>query len=122
MERLGSNEDFRRVYAAGKVQYGRYVVVTALPVDEDVTRVGFSVSKKVGKAVARNLIKRRLREIVRTAAELKPGYHVVVGAKRSSTSATYNQLRADVLRAMQGLGLLPRSIGGGEKWLRLSFY
>jgi len=115
MKRLASKEDFRRVYAGGQLQYGRYVVVTALPVDDDTVRVGFSVGKKVGNAVTRNRVKRRLREIVRAAAaEIKPGYYIVVGAKRSSPAASFQELRADLLEAMQGLKCLRRTIEGGE--------
>ena len=67
MERLASREDFRRVYACGQLQYGRYVVVTALPVDEQ-----------------------PVREIVREVAHLlTPGYHIVVGAKRTSACASF---------------------------------
>jgi ribonuclease P protein component len=115
LERLASKEDFRRVYAGGNLKYGRYVVVTALPVDEEIVRVGFSVGRKVGNAVTRNRIKRRMREIVRgVSPELAPGYHIVIGAKRSSAAASFADLRADLLKAMQGLRCLPRMMNGGE--------
>ena len=115
MERLASREDFRRVYACGQLQYGRYVVVTALPVDGQTVRIGFSVGRKVGNAVKRNRVKRRLREIVREVAHLlTPGYHIVVGAKRTSACASFAELRTDLFRVMQGLDCLPRTINGGE--------
>lgn len=110
MERLKSPQEFSLVYRRGNPRFGRYVVVSALPTDREVSRVGFAVSKKVGNAVVRNRIKRRLRAIF---AELEPfvaaGYDFVVGAKRSSPEAKFCQLKQDVCRVMEGSGFLTRT-------------
>jgi ribonuclease P protein component len=70
--RLSRSEDFSRVYRAGRSVANRYLVVyyferpaTAVEDTEDVPRLGFSVSKRLGGAVERNRIKRVLREVVR---------------------------------------------------------
>jgi len=63
--RLRSSADFARTVRGG-VRVGRStLVVHALRHGEDVTRVGFVVSKAVGGAVVRNRVKRRLRALVR---------------------------------------------------------
>jgi ribonuclease P protein component len=54
-------------------------VVTAAPNGGTVSRVGFTVSKRVGRAHVRNLVRRRLREAMRDCLrELAPGYDVVI--------------------------------------------
>ncbi|MGI9021318.1 MAG: ribonuclease P protein component [Solirubrobacterales bacterium] len=64
--RLSRSGDFDRVYREGRSQGNRYVVVHAFPrpagEDPDETRLGVSVSRKVGGAVERNAVKRALRE------------------------------------------------------------
>jgi ribonuclease P protein component len=115
VERLTRPEDFNSVYKKGTLKFGRYVVITALQSDQSVTRVGYSVSKKIGNAVTRNRVKRRLREIVRgMARQIRPGYDIVIGAKRSSPRAAFSELEADLYRIMQGLGCLERNTGGEE--------
>lgn len=95
-QRLTRREDFRRVYRNGSIKFGRYLVVHLLPVTDDSTKVGISVSKKVGNAVVRNRVKRRLREIVRLNWEQLPERHYVVfGAKAKSRYASHQQLQAD---------------------------
>jgi ribonuclease P protein component len=59
--------------------------------------VGFTVSRKVGKAVVRNRIRRRLREITRhQSASLATGVDYVVVAFRESTTATFVSLREEL--------------------------
>ena len=59
-------------------------------------KVGFSVSKKVGKAFVRNKVKRRLRECIRPhLGDVKNGLYVIV-ARPSAAEATFQSLQRDV--------------------------
>lgn len=70
-------------------------------------RVGYTVSTKLGKAVTRNRIRRRLREIYRlNAPNLKKGYNIVVVARARSINGDYHKMEKAFLRAAKELGLL----------------
>ena len=69
-------------------------------------RIGFTCSKKVGNAVARNRAKRRLREIARIELPVhgKAGWDYVLIGRRDTTAArNYSQLRSDLVRALSRL-------------------
>lgn len=108
-KKLTRPEDYRTVYRAGSLKFGKYVAVHVLEEGEAPTIVGISVSKKVGKAVTRNKVKRRLREVVRQLyQDILPGYQIVIGAKAKSQNASFLELRDDFCRVMKGLGLLKK--------------
>ena len=70
-----------------------------------VNRFGITVSGKLGNAVARNRIRRRLKEIYRlNEASLLPGYDIVIVARMKSNFARYTELNKDFLRLSQKLG------------------
>lgn len=75
--------------------------------DGKVSRVGFAVGKKVGNAVARNKVKRRLRAIMQgQAGRISPGFDVIIGAKQKSVTASFRDLEEDVCRVLKYSGLL----------------
>jgi len=76
----------------------------------DVTRVGFAIGVKVAKrAVVRNLLKRRLREIFRKLLPtVAPGYDLVVMARPGSTELEFDELKAVVSGLMVKTGLVGR--------------
>lgn len=74
--------------------------------DSAMVRVGFTASKKVGNAVARNRAKRRLREIARLDLTNlgQPGFdYVLIGRAGATADAPFDQLRADLARALAKL-------------------
>ena len=102
MERLKNPREFSLVYSQGTPCFGKYIVVSILPTKSQVSRVGFAVSKKIGNAVMRNKIKRRLRAIMQdVASQVSPGYDLVIGAKRSATSASFSDLDRDLRLALK---------------------
>ena len=70
----------------------RLLVLRALPNGLGHSRFGFVVSKRVGNAVSRNLVKRRLREVVRQY-RVKDGWDAVIIARRGAADAEFLQLK-----------------------------
>jgi len=107
VERLRNPREFSHVYNKGTPCFGRHVVVSAVPTGKEVSRVGFAVSKKIGTAVTRNKVRRRLKAIVQELTnQFSPGYDVVIGAKRSAVGASFADLQEDVRSVLKKGGLL----------------
>lgn len=107
--RLRRREEFRRIYAGGKAYPESCVVLHVLPLTDrpDECQVGFSVSKKVGNAVVRNQVKRRLREIVKPLLpRIKGGSQLVIAARTRAAGVPFSDLAASVTRALTRSGLL----------------
>ena len=73
---LNQPKQYKLVYEKGGTVKNSFLVMRTFPNDLVVTRYGFSVSRRVGKAVTRNKIKRWLREILRET-QVKPGWDLV---------------------------------------------
>ena len=83
------------VYDKGSSWVSDLVVIKALPNGLTLSRYGFSVSRRVGKAVVRNRVKRLLREILRLTP-LQPGWDVIFIARPLAASAEYANLEKSV--------------------------
>ena len=92
--RLQKNRAFQYVYRKGHSAACRNLVLLVAPGRE--LKVGFSVSKKVGNAVIRNRVRRRLRECFRPlTGDVKPGLYVIV-ARPAAAEAAFDALEKDV--------------------------
>lgn len=92
---LNQPKQYELVYNKGSSMASNLLVMKVLPNGLGLTRYGFSVSRKVGKAVTRNRVKRLLREILRVAP-LKPGWDMVFIARPRTAQATYWELERSV--------------------------
>ncbi len=102
--RLQKNRAFQYVYRKGRSVACRDLVMLLAPGRE--LKVGFSVSKKIGNAVTRNRVKRRLRECFRPwLGDVKTGLYVIV-ARSSAAEATFETLREDVSYLLKKHGAL----------------
>lgn len=97
--------------AASKARYQTAPSLTVQMRNRDdgdaAVRVGFTCSKKVGNAVARNRAKRRLREIARLDLQTlaKAGHdYVLIGKKNATATREFEAMRADLAKALGKLG------------------
>lgn len=105
--RITTSRDFRRVYRSGNKKSGRFLKLYYLVNKHGSTRFGYSISKKVGKAVIRNRLKRRLRAICRQhLAFFQPGIDVVLVARERAVDASYGELEKEVLNLSRGEKIL----------------
>ena len=89
---LTRSQQYAQVQTMGRSWSCELLVMRAMPNDLDRSRLGFSVSKRVGKAVVRNKVKRRLREILRSVS-LRPGRDIVFIARPAAAAADFAALR-----------------------------
>ena len=108
-ETLKKNHEFRRLYAKGKSSVTPYLVVYAgkgRRRQQQLNRIGFTVSAKLGGAVTRNRIRRRLRELYRLhEREFRTGTDLVVVARSRAADAQWRQLERAFLSACRKLEL-----------------
>lgn len=103
---IKQNYEFRRMYAKAKSGVSPYLVVYFRPNKRGHNRLGVTVSAKLGHAVVRNRVRRRIREIFRLSqGQLKQGYDVIVVARGRSVQAEYKELERAFLRTCAKLSL-----------------
>lgn len=107
-ERLRTNAEFQRVYKGGESFVEGLVVLYLLRLpDEPVRQAGFSVSKKLGKATVRNLVKRRLRDSYHALLPTLPrGYAAVFVARKAASEADFAALERAMRKVLAKAGLI----------------
>ena len=95
------------VYDKGSTWVHSLVVMKSLPNGLSLSRYGFSVSRRVGKAVVRNRVRRLLREILRLTP-LKTGWDIVFIARPAAATTDYATLRKSVVGLLSQARLLAK--------------
>lgn len=104
---LTRNYEYQRVYGRGKYASSRTLVVYVLPNRTGARRVGITTSRKVGKAVVRNRIRRLIRENMRDLyPSLPDGRDIVIVARKADLTATCASVGRELRALFVRLGLL----------------
>lgn len=96
---------YAAVYDRGSTRVSKLVVIKIVPNGLNLSRYGFSVGRRVGKAVMRNRVRRRFREIMRPVS-IKPGWDIVLIARPAAAQADFAALRKSILGLLSGGQLL----------------
>lgn len=106
--RLTRGAEFSRVRSEGLVERGRFMICSVVRIgDGSAPRIGIITSRRVGAAVVRNRVRRKLREAVRVdRPQLAPGCWVVLIVRASAAEAPFAALRDEWRRLAKRAGLL----------------
>ena len=106
LNRITQRKDFLRLTKAQRVHSTSFVLQSRNRKDDAPMRVGFTCSKKVGNAVARNRAKRRLREIARLILPISghPGHdYVLIGRANVTATTDFAAMHAELTQSLQKL-------------------
>ena len=92
-ESIKKTSEVSKVYKNGKSYADRHLVMYVYPNKLGYSRLGLSISKKVGKSVVRNRIRRLIKEVYRLNYKTKDNYDVVIIARVRSADASYMDIK-----------------------------
>ena len=91
-QKLTSSKRFTQIHVEGSSAANRLLVIRYLANGSEGSRFGFLVNKRIGNAIVRNRVKRRLRELVRNN-RVKAGWDALIIVRRSAGAAKYQELK-----------------------------
>ena len=103
--RLRKRKDFDTVFKRGQFLTSRLLVLRSVPNQLQHNRYGFVTSKRLGNAVVRNRVRRRLREGIRSLTT-RPGRDIVISTRAPAAQADFHQLKAAVASLFARAGIL----------------
>ncbi|MGE5483634.1 MAG: ribonuclease P protein component [Ignavibacteriales bacterium] len=113
-DRLRKPADFKAVYRQGRVFSGDLLRLYALPCGKG-RKAGVVASKKIGGAVARNRLRRLVREAVRAVYPLlSDGVHLVFVGRKGAREASFRDVSAEVRGLLERAGILAGRERGGH--------
>ena len=98
--RLRHRQEFLRAQAQGKRLHTRHFGVTLAPMAEGQPRLGLVATRRLGKAVRRNRVKRLLREFFRRHRTTLPAFDLVIMAKKGAAALEYHQVEEELGRLL----------------------
>src|SRR5882672_11236896 len=119
MDRLRHRADFLAAASGAKAPAAAFVLQARRRREDKSVRVGFTVSKKVGNAVERNRVRRRLKEIVRLSAagKLRSGHDYVLIGRRAALQLPFDRMVkefAGVLHRLHNVASRPKKEPAGK--------
>jgi ribonuclease P protein component len=104
-DRVRRRPEYLRAYRRGRRRTGALVILHFVPNEVGMSRVGVTVSRKVGNSVVRHRVKRRLLEAFRRAPERAalPALDLVLHVRPEAAGASYAALRQDLRALLAGL-------------------
>jgi ribonuclease P protein component len=109
---LKKNYEFLRVYKNGQFFVGRFIILYVLKNKMEINRLGITTSKKVGKSVKRNRLRRLIRENYRAYEEfINEGYDIVFVARSTETMPTFGDINKEMKYLLKKLNIFNQ-----ERW------
>lgn len=100
--RLRSNMEFKKTYKGGKNYWNRNFILYVRKNGLDYSRVGYSITKKIGNSVVRNKIRRRMKEVYRlNFHNIKGGYDLIFIPKRNVVDISYKEIESAILHILR---------------------
>lgn len=107
--RIRKNMEFQDIYKLGRNYWNRNLVLYVKRNDLNRTRVGYTITKKIGNAVSRNRLRRKMKEIYRlNFHNVKEGYDLIFIAKKNIKDISYEELEGSMLHIMSIAKLLKK--------------
>ncbi|MDD4211163.1 MAG: ribonuclease P protein component [Clostridia bacterium] len=107
--RLTKRKEFNYIFKQGKAFSTKLFVLNYSPTKLPTFKVGFSVSKKIGNAVVRNKVKRRMREALRALQnQINPKYNYIFVARVGIELANFEQIKESFNYSLEKSGLLKK--------------
>ncbi|HFF7418417.1 TPA: ribonuclease P protein component [Streptococcus pyogenes] len=113
--RVKCEKDFQAIFKDGKSTANRKFVIYHLNRGQDHFRVGISVGKKIGNAVTRNAVKRKIRHVIMALGYQLKSEDFVVIARKGVESLEYQELQQNLHHVLKLAQLLEKGFGSEEK-------
>ena len=108
---LTKNYEFMRLYKRGMNQFDYFLATYVTKTKRPGNRLGITVSSKIGNAVVRNRVRRRIKEsYLLLENDLKSGYDIVIVARRSAATADFRRILKSLTILLKKAGLYETTV------------